>query len=161
MFDDLRELYQEIILDHGKNPRNHRHPEDANRHAAGDNPLCGDKIQVFLKLDEDNIIRDCAFEGRGCAISQASASMMTEILLGKPVAEANALFENFHQMCTDEDYAGPSADITDEDALERLQVLSGVRQFPMRVKCATLAWHTMQAAMHGEEKNGEEIVSTE
>ena len=151
MFDDLRELYQEIILDHGKNPRNHRHPEDANRHAAGDNPLCGDKIQVFLNVDGDNIIRDCAFEGRGCAISQASASMMTEILIGKPASEAQSLFENFHEMCTNDDYAGPGSGSVDEDALERLQVLSGVRQFPMRVKCATLAWHTMQAAIKGDE----------
>ena len=156
MFDDLRELYQEIILDHGKHPRNHRHPDDANREAAGDNPLCGDKIRVYLKVDGDNVIQDCAFEGRGCAISQASASMMTEILKGKRADEAEALFHEFHEMCTNEDYLGPEDSEVDEEALERLKVLSGVRAFPMRVKCATLAWHTMQAAMHGAE-----IVSTE
>ena len=150
MFDDLRELYQEIILDHGKNPRNYRHPDDANRHAAGDNPLCGDKIQVFLKIDDDGVIQDCAFDGRGCAISQASASMMTEILVGKKQDEAEALFSNFHEMCTNDDYAGAEPGSVDQDALDRLQVLSGVREFPMRVKCATLAWHTMHAAMQGE-----------
>ena len=148
MLDDLRELYQEVILDHGRNPRNHRHPEDANRQAHGNNPICGDTLEVFLYID-DGVIRDAAFEGKGCAISIASASMMTGLLKGKTVARAKALFENFHDMCTKDDF-DPSAIDADTDDLDRLQVLAGVRAFPMRVKCATLAWHTMTAAMTGE-----------
>lgn len=155
MLDDLRELYQEVILDHGKNPRNFRMPEGANAHANGNNPLCGDRITVFLKLAGDGRIEDAAFQGRGCAISQASASLMTEIVRGRSQAEAEALFDKFHRLCTDDDYV-PEPDDVDEEALERLQVLSGVRAFPTRVKCATLAWHTMNAAAHGGE-----IVTTE
>ncbi len=151
MLDELRELYQEVILDHGKNPRNFRILADAEYHAHGDNPLCGDKIMVFLNIGDDKIIRDCTFEGRGCAISQASASMMTEILTGKTLAEAEALFESFHAMCTDDNYDPAAYPNADEDALDRLQVMAGVREFPMRVKCATLAWHTMQAAVHGDQ----------
>ncbi len=154
MFDDLRDLYQEVILDHGRNPRNFRHPEDANRTAKGDNPLCGDRLTVYLKVDDDGVIRDVAFEGRGCAISTASASLMTEVLRGKTEAEAKALFETFHRMCTGEDEAAASG--VDPDDVDRLRVLAGVREFPMRVKCATLAWHTMNAAMAGEA-----VVSTE
>ena len=150
MLDDLRELYQEVILDHGRNPRNHRRPEDANRHATGNNPICGDAVIVHLTVDADGTIRDAAFEGKGCAISIASASLMTDILRGKTEPEARALFENFHEMCTKDDF-DPGAANGDVDALERLQVLSGVRQFPVRVKCATLAWHTMNAAMAGKE----------
>ena len=156
MLDELRELYQEVILDHGRRPRNHRHPEDANCEAKGDNPICGDRITVYLTLDGDGVIRDAAFEGRGCAISQASASMMTEIVRGKSEAEARALFQNVHEMCTAEDYDPGAHPEADEEAMERLQVLSGVREFPMRVKCATLAWHTINAAM-----DGAEVVSTE
>jgi len=153
MFDELRELYQEVILDHGRHPRNCRHPDDANCKAHGNNPLCGDRLAVYLKVDADGVIRDAAFEGTGCAISTASASMMTEIVRGKTVDEARALFESFHKMCT--------ADGTEEGAsvaedMEKLQVLSGVRQFPVRVKCATLAWHTLNAAMAGDDE-----VSTE
>lgn len=148
MLDDLRELYQEVILDHGKRPRNFRLPEDATCEAHGNNPLCGDRIVVYLKLAPDRRIEDAAFQGRGCAISQASASLMTEIVRGRTQAEAEALFEKFHKLCTDDDYV-PDADDVDEEALERLQVLSGVRSFPTRVKCATLPWHTMNAALHG------------
>ncbi len=154
MLEDLRELYQEVILDHGKNPRNFRALEDANRHAHGDNPLCGDKITVFLKVDADGLVEDVTFQGRGCAISTASASMMTQLVRGKTEAEAKRLFEAFHTMCTEDDAA--PADDEFEDEMDRLMVLSGVRQFPMRVKCATLAWHTMNAAM-----DGAETVSTE
>jgi nitrogen fixation NifU-like protein len=147
MSDDLRELYQEVILDHGRNPRNCRHP-DATTHAAhGHNPLCGDQLDVYLTVDEDDRIAEAAFEGRGCAISVASASMMTEALRGKTMAEAKAMFRKIHEMCTSDD-AG-AIDVSDDD-FERLAALSGVRQFPMRVKCATLAWHTMKAAMEGE-----------
>ena len=148
MMDDLRELYQEVILDHGRSPRNHRRPEDANRRAHGNNPICGDTLMVYLAVDDDGVIRDAAFEGKGCAISIASASMMTGILKGKTVARAQALFENFHDMCTKDDF--DLAEVNgDADDLDRLQVLAGVRAFPMRVKCATLAWHTMTAAMAG------------
>jgi nitrogen fixation NifU-like protein len=116
--------------------------------------MCGDTLVVYLKVDDDNVIQDVAFKGKGCAISVASASMMTEILKGKPVAEAETLFNAFHDMCTQDDPQLP--DGVDEDAIERLRVLSGVREFPVRVKCATLAWHTMEAAVHGNEE-----VSTE
>jgi nitrogen fixation NifU-like protein len=148
---DLRDLYQEVILDHGKRPRNFRHPADANREAKGDNPLCGDKVTIYLKLAPDNRIEDVAFEGRGCAISTASASLMTEILKGKTEDEAKALFGALHHMCTRDD-AVPELPKALEDEFDRLQVLSGVRQYPMRVKCATLAWHTMKAALDGAEK---------
>jgi len=144
---DLRDLYQEVILDHGKRPRNFRHPADANREAKGDNPLCGDKVTIYLKLSDKGVIEDLAFEGRGCAISTASASLMTELLKGKTEAEANALFGAFHQMCTQDE--APHVDKALEDDFDRLQVMSGVRHYPMRVKCATLAWHTMKAALDG------------
>lgn len=149
MLDDLRDLYQEVILDHGRNPRNLRHPAEANRHAHGNNPICGDSLTVHLTLDDERRIADVAFEGRGCAISVASASLMTEVLKGKAEEEAKALFESFHRMCTTDDDSAATNGV-DEDALDRLRVLSGVREFPMRVKCATLAWHTMNAAMAGE-----------
>jgi nitrogen fixation NifU-like protein len=147
---DLRELYQEVILDHGKNPRNFRRPEDATCEARGNNPLCGDRLQVFLKVGDGGIIEDAAFEGRGCAISVASASMMTEIVKGKSLAQTEDLFERFHAMCTTDDNPEPLAEFADD--IEKLEVLSGVRQFPMRVKCATLAWHTMNAAAKGEDE---------
>jgi nitrogen fixation NifU-like protein len=148
---DLRDLYQEVILDHGKRPRNFRHPGDANREAKGDNPLCGDRITIYLRLSPANVIEDVAFQGRGCAISTASASLMTELLKGKTEEEANALFGAFHHMCTQEDTA-PDLPPALEDEFDRLQVLAGVRQYPMRVKCATLAWHTMKAALEGTDK---------
>jgi nitrogen fixation NifU-like protein len=149
MLGELRELYQEVILDHGKHPRNHRHPADANREAKGYNPLCGDRVTVYLTLDEAGLIRDAAFEGKGCAISQASASMMTEILQGRSSAEAAALFAAFHDLCTRDGYDPADHPGVDPDAMERLAVLSGVREFPARVKCATLAWHAMDAALKG------------
>jgi nitrogen fixation NifU-like protein len=145
---DLRELYQETILDHHRRPRNFRALGDADRQLEGYNPLCGDKVKVFVKLD-GNIIRDVAFQGTGCAISTASASMMTEALKGKTVDEAEDIFENFHNLITGKD--------VDEDQLGKLAVFSGVREFPMRVKCATLAWHTFHGALHGEQRE----VSTE
>jgi nitrogen fixation NifU-like protein len=144
MDDFIRELYQEVILDHGKNPRNFRHPEDATCEAHGNNPLCGDKLTVYLRLGDNQLIEDVAFEGRGCAISIASASMMTDIVRGKTTAQAEELFKNFHTMCTSGEQVS-SDKFADE--IEKLQVLSGVNQFPMRVKCATLAWHTMNAAV--------------
>lgn len=147
---DLRELYQEVILDHGKRPRNFRHPDDANREAKGDNPLCGDKVTIFLKLSDAGVIEDLAFQGRGCAISTASASLMTELLKGKTAAEAETLFGAFHHLCTHDD--PPSVPAPLEDDFDRLQVMSGVRHYPMRVKCATLAWHTMKAALDGAGK---------
>jgi len=153
MRDDLRDLYQEVILDHGKHPRNRRHPEDATHHAHGDNPICGDRVDVFLTL-KDGVIADAAFEGRGCAISVASASMMTELVAGKTPAAAEALFRGFQALCTGHDDADvPGVEPAD---IERLEVMSGVRQFPMRVKCATLAWHALSAALSGEDRASSE-----
>lgn len=143
---DLRELYQETILDHGKRPRNHRRPATFNHEADGHNPLCGDKIHVYLDLDEAGRVRDLSFEGKGCAISQASASMMTEALRGMPVAEAEKLYHKFHALLT----TGEVPDADEEPELGKLEMLGGVREFPMRVKCATLAWHTFEAALRGE-----------
>ena len=143
---DLRELYQVVILDHGKNPRNHRFPEPFNREGRGYNPLCGDKITLRLQLDGDTI-SDIGFIGQGCAISQASCSTMTEALKGKTLGEAEALFEKFHAMVTED---GSNAD---DEELGKLAVFAGVREFPMRVKCATLGWHTLNQAL--EEREGE------
>ena len=148
---DLRELYQEVILDHNKRPRNFRVPDPVNRKAEGYNPLCGDKITVFLYVEGD-MIKDLAFQGTGCAISKASASMMTDELKGKTLREADAFFEKFHTMLT-----APATSEVEMDALGKLAVLSGVREYPMRVKCASLAWHTLKAAMKAEH----EVVSTE
>jgi nitrogen fixation NifU-like protein len=149
MLGELRELYQEVILDHGKHPRNHRHPPEANREAKGYNPLCGDRVTVYLKVDGAGKIEDAAFEGRGCAISQASASMMTEIVQGRSAKEAEALFAAFHELCTRDDYDPAAHPDADPEAMERLEALSGVREFPTRVKCATLAWHAMDQALRG------------
>jgi nitrogen fixation NifU-like protein len=140
---DLRELYQEVILDHGKNPRNHRFPEPFNREGKGYNPLCGDKITLRLQLEGDTIT-DIGFIGQGCAISQASCSTMTEALKGKTLAEAEAMFGKFHAMVTEDDTG-----VADE--LGKLAVFAGVREFPMRVKCATLGWHTLQQALHNDQ----------
>ena len=149
---DMRELYQEIILDHYKKPRNCTPLEGANHHANGHNPLCGDRIRIHLRV-EDGVVRDIAFEGAGCAISTASASMMTEAVKGKGVAEVEELFERFRAMVTGKDgrVDGEAAD------LGSLEALQGVREIPIRVKCATLAWHTLQAAL----KEGSEAVTTE
>ena len=147
----VNDLYQDVILDHSKRPRNCHPMDDANRKAEGYNPLCGDKITVFLYIDGDTI-KDLGFQGTGCAISKASASMMTDALKGKTLAEANAFFEQFHAMVT-----APATSEVKTDALGKLAVLSGVREYPMRVKCASLAWHTMKAAMQSEQA----VVSTE
>lgn len=143
MSSDLRDLYQETILDHGKRPRNFRELASANRRAEGYNPLCGDRETVYLELDDD-AIRDIAFQGAGCAISTASASMMTETLKGKSRGQAEALFERFHDLITGESNAP-----ADAPALGKLEVFSGVREYPVRIKCATLPWHTMRSALHG------------
>ncbi len=143
---ELRELYQTTILDHNKQPRNFRVPEGCNHEADGFNPLCGDKVRISLTV-EDEIVTDVGFQGSGCAISTASASMMTEAIKGKPVAEAKSLFETFHELVT-----GPPLEIPDTDGVGKLVVFAGVREFPMRVKCATLAWHTMKSAL---EQSGE------
>jgi nitrogen fixation NifU-like protein len=148
MFDELRELYQEVILDHGKSPRNFREIDHAKYHAHGNNPMCGDQLEVFVEIDDSGTIADVSFLGKGCAISVASASLMTEMLRGKNIEEARRMFEGFHDMCTTGD-DNALVDVPEEDA-DRLQVLSGVSEFPMRVKCATLAWHTMNAATKGE-----------
>ena len=149
---DLRELYQDVILDHGKRPRNSRAIEAPSHRAEGYNPLCGDRMELFLQV-EDGIITDAAFTGLGCAISTASASMMTEVLKGKTREAALGLFASFHRRVTGEgdETAGAPA------GLGKLEVLSGVREFPTRVKCATLAWHTLKAALDKEC----EIVTTE
>ncbi|MDO8632358.1 MAG: SUF system NifU family Fe-S cluster assembly protein [Phycisphaerales bacterium] len=148
---ELQDLYQELILDHNRRPRNRRRLEHPDRHADGFNPLCGDRVSVYVKLDGD-VIQDVAFEGRGCAISTASASLMTEALKGKTVAEAKALFERFHNLVT-----GESDGNGDGPALGKLEVFSGVSRYPARVKCASLVWHAVNAAL--EDKN--EVVSTE
>ncbi len=145
MSDELRELYQEVILDHGKHPRNYHACDDATNEARGNNPLCGDQLVVYLKLDCEGKISDASFVGKGCAISMASASMMTELLKGRSVDQAQTMFDAFHKMCT----GAEDAPALDEDA-DKLRVLSGVRDFPTRVKCATLPWHTMVAAIEGE-----------
>ncbi|MBV8060111.1 MAG: SUF system NifU family Fe-S cluster assembly protein [Alphaproteobacteria bacterium] len=153
MSDDLRDLYQDLILDHSKHPRNFAKPGQVNHEALGHNPLCGDRLALYLYVDDGNIIRDIGFQGSGCAISVASASMMTEMLKGKPVQEAEHLFDYMHAACT----GGETNDATiDEDARDRIEALAGVRHYPMRVKCATLPWHTLQAALKDEQK-----VSTE
>lgn len=147
---DLRELYQEIILEHSKAPRNYRELKSADHKAEGYNPLCGDRFTIFLEMDGDSI-RDIAFQGSGCAISKASASMMTQSLKGKSRVEAEELFKNFHRVVTGH------AENGDQAHLGKLAVFSGVSEFPLRVKCATLAWHTLQAALDGSQ----EAVSTE
>jgi len=149
---ELRELYQQVILDHNRKPRNFRVLEDANRTADGYNPLCGDQIKLYLAV-EDGVIKDAAFQGKGCAISKASASMMTAGVIGKRVDEAEALFQRVHAMLT----AAPSPGDTAGEGLGKLAVFSGVREFPSRVKCAVLPWHTLRAALSG----AAEPVSTE
>jgi nitrogen fixation NifU-like protein len=139
---DLGDLYQEVILDHSKRPRNFASVEGATVRAEGYNPLCGDKITLQLKLEND-VIREAGFQGSGCAISTASASLMTEILKGRTRAEAESLFEHFHDLLTGEKEA--------PEELGKLAVFSGVREYPMRVKCATLAWHTLRAALQSSE----------
>ena len=147
---DLRELYQEVILDHNKHPRNFGELDGADRHADGYNPLCGDRLAIYVNLDGD-VIADVSFLGSGCAISKASASLMTEAVRGKTLAEAQQLFQEFHRMVTD-------AEANADDArLGKLAVLAGVRDYPTRVKCASLAWHTLRAACD----DSHDLVTTE
>ncbi len=148
---DLRELYQELIVDHSKRPRNFGKPENFNYCAKGFNPLCGDKLNLFLQV-EDGVIRDAKFEGSGCAISTASASLMTETLKGQTLQQADALFHTFHYMLT-----GPKDSQNAGAGMGKLAVFAGVNEFPARVKCATLAWHTLRNALHG----GEQVATTE
>lgn len=143
---DLQDLYQEVILDHNKNPRNFREIADA-QHANGQNPLCGDKLTLWVKLDADEAVEDIAFLGSGCAISKASASIMTEVLKGKSKKDAEALFQMFHDLVTGQ----PVQKVEGVD-LGKLKALGGVAEFPIRVKCATLAWHTFNAAVDDSEK---------
>lgn len=145
MEQELRELYQQVILDHNKSPRNFRRIEHPSNFAEGYNPLCGDNIDIFLNIDENGIIQDISFQGSGCAISKASASLMTSILKGKSIEEARQLFNKFHDLVTDK--LGDNPDIED---LGKLAVFAGVREFPARVKCASLAWHTMLNALHNK-----------
>ncbi len=147
---ELNELYQETILEHNRNPRNFREIEAADKEAVGNNPLCGDALRVYLKMDGDTV-GDVAFKGSGCAISKASASMMTQTVKGKTREEAEKLFDEFHRMVTGE------LDVeVDENHLGKLKIFAGVLEFPARVKCASLSWHTLSAALHGDE-----AVSTE
>ncbi|MCO6415576.1 SUF system NifU family Fe-S cluster assembly protein [Siccirubricoccus sp. KC 17139] len=154
MFDDLRDLYQEVILDHGRKPRNFRRLEDADRSARGDNPMCGDRLELFLKLGPDGRIADAAFQGRGCAISTASASLLTETVKGKTAEEAHALSDSFRELAMTG--TCPHCQAALEEEMERLQPLSGVHEFPSRVKCATLAWHTLNAALDGAKEASSE-----
>ena len=148
---DLRELYQEVILDHNRRPRNFRALEAPTRVARGHNPLCGDRLTLYLQLDGTRIA-DVAFEGSGCAISKASASLMTDALKGRTIEEAEAMFERFHQLVT-----APADVPADAGGLGKLAVFAGVREYPARVKCASLAWHTLKAAMDAPDQ----VVSTE
>lgn len=143
MLDDLRDLYQEVIFDHNRNPRNFRVMEDADRQIDGFNPLCGDRLTLFIKLI-DGKISDASFQGQGCAISTASASLMTGIIIGQTEQEAQTLFTLFHKMATGEP--------VEMDELGKLAVLAGVCEYPARVKCATLPWHTLDALLKGSEE---------
>lgn len=147
---ELSELYQQVILDHNKKPRNFHKLENATRSAQGYNPLCGDQLNVYLKIDDDRLT-DVSFEGSGCAISKASASMMTQAIKGKSKQEAEQLFDEFHRMVT-----GSLDEEGEPNGLGKLKIFAGVRDFPARVKCASLSWHTMHAALNNEQK-----VSTE
>lgn len=146
---DLRELYQQVILDHNKSPRNYGKIENPDAFAHGNNPLCGDTIDIYLKID-NNIITDVKFEGAGCAICTSSASMMTEALIGKSEKDAESLFDLFHKVLTEDE-------ITELSKLGKLAVLAGVKDYPVRVKCATLAWHTLTSAI----TNSQEEINTE
>jgi nitrogen fixation protein NifU and related proteins len=148
LFDDLRDLYQEVILDHGRKPRNFRRLDNATHRARGDNPMCGDRIELFLALDADGTIADAAFQGRGCAISLASGSLMTETVKGRSPSEARALGEAFRGLARTG--TCPACDAALAEPMERLAPLSGVHEFPSRVKCATLAWHALAAALDGD-----------
>ena len=152
---NLKELYQEIILDHGKNPRNLRKSENFNKDAKGHNPLCGDHVHVFLKIDENKKVEDISFEGHGCAISMASASIMTDLVRGKEEFEVKEILNDFLEMIQEKDEL--KTNLLKEDEKTKLMCLSGVKQYPMRVKCATLSWHTLTSALD----NSQQIVKTE
>lgn len=141
---DLRDLYQEVIVDHSKSPRNFHPLAEASHHAEGFNPLCGDRLTLYLKV-QNGIIENASFVGAGCAISTSSASLMTEQLKGKTIAEAETIFQDFHRFLTQESGTG-----VEEARLGKLAILGGVREYPSRVKCATLAWHTLHAALQGQ-----------
>ena len=142
---DLKELYQEIILEHGKNPRNLRKTENFNKDAKGHNPLCGDKVHVYLKLNEDKKVEDISFEGHGCAISMASASIMTTLIKNKEENEVKEIVEDFLEMIKEKEDL--KTDLLNQDEKTKLMCLSGVKNYPMRVKCATLSWHTLTSAI--------------
>ena len=150
--DDLRELYQSVILDHNKRPRNFREIAHTPHSAKGHNPLCGDKLTVYLELDDEGRVSDVAFQGEGCAISTASASLMTEFVRGRSRNEVDEAFERFHHLVT-----SSSDESVTSEGLGKLAVFSGVREYPMRVKCASLAWHTLKAAL----SQSDEIAKTE
>ena len=152
---NLKELYQEIILDHGKNPRNLGKFENFNKDAKGHNPLCGDKVHLFLKLDDDKKIQDISFEGEGCAISMASASIMTDLMKGKSENEVKEIISKFLDMIKEKDDI--STDLIKDDEKTKLMSLGGVKNYPMRVKCATLSWHALTSALENFQKE----VSTE
>ena len=152
---NLKELYQEIILDHGKNPRNLRKAENFNKDAKGHNPLCGDNVHIYLKLNENKKIEDISFEGSGCAISMASASIMTDLVKGKEEIEVKEIVTDFLDMIKEKEQLHNK--ILNEDEKIKLMCLSGVKQYPMRVKCATLSWHTLTSAINDFQK----IVKTE
>ena len=151
---NLKELYQEIILEHGKNPRNLRKTNDFNKDAKGNNPLCGDNVHVYLKLNNQRKVEDISFEGNGCAISMASASIMTDLIKGKNEHEAKEIVEDF--LCMIKENPELKSEYLSEDEKTKLMCLSGVKQYPMRVKCATLSWHTLVSAM---ENDGKEITT--
>jgi nitrogen fixation protein NifU and related proteins len=147
---ELSDLYQEVILEHNKNPRNFREIENADKTAEGHNPLCGDQLKLYLAMENDTV-KDVAFKGSGCAISKASASMMTQVVKGKTREEAEIIFDEFHRMVL-----GEMDEENEENRLGKLKIFAGVREFPARVKCASLGWHTLHAAL-----NNEDVVSTE
>ena len=147
---NLKELYQEIILDHGKNPRNLRKTENFNKDAKGYNPLCGDKVHIYLKLNENKKVEDISFEGEGCAISMASASIMTDLLRGKEENDVKEIVSDFLEMIKEKDEI--KTNLLKDDEKTKLMCLSGVKQYPMRVKCATLSWHTLTSAIDNSKK---------
>jgi nitrogen fixation NifU-like protein len=145
MLDDVRDLYQEVILDHGRRPRNHRRPDRVDASAKGDNPMCGDRVEVFVAYAPDGTLEDVGFQARGCAISVASGSLMTEVVRGRSRDDARALFARFRELAR----TGQCPDCAGDEAMERLEPLSGVHEYPSRIKCATLAWHALDAALDG------------
>jgi nitrogen fixation protein NifU and related proteins len=154
MFDDLRDLYQEVILDHGRHPRHNRRPAAFDATAKGDNPMCGDRVQVFVSYGPDNAIADAAFEARGCAISVASADLMAETVKGRSQADVRALFSAFRELARTG--TCPHCEAALAEPLERLEPLAGVHEYPSRVKCATLPWHALIAALDGTQEASSE-----